>query len=127
MKRLLLATALVALSASSFAVTQNPSEICATAIPGIGYAGTLSVYSSHGGLIASTNPISLGFTRCLKVPKMLDGEAWYALDTPYGPAGGTYLGIACDYDYIYHASSSHGEAWYKMWGGLFSPKCGRAG
>ena len=125
MKKLILTTALVALSSSSFAArTQNPAEICGTAIPGIGYTSVLTVGDWLGNTFASTGHISLGQTKCVKVPKMPDETIWYVRDMPLGSI---FHHTVCADFYIYHASTSHGEAWYKMWGNIRTPYCGRAG
>ena len=126
MKKLILGAALAALTVTSFAaLTQDPARICVTSIPGVGYTGTLHIITSTGEPIATTRNITVGETRCLKVPRLREGTVWFAVDT----ASLIYrmYSVNCDHGYVYHASTSHGEAWYKWWGIANNPQCGRAG
>ena len=125
MRKLILGAALIAASASSFAApTQNPSEVCGTAIPGIGYFSQLHLADGSGTVIyASTDSIGLGQTKCVKVPVMKDGTVWYV----YNKVVWSLLYVPCGSAYVYHAGTTHGEAWYKMWGAAGHPGCGRAG
>ena len=124
MEKLILGAALIAASASSFAApTQNPSIICATAIPGIGYAARLSIFVGQGILVAASGTISVGQTKCVTVPKLNEGQSWLASVK----VGGVRFYTSCDHAYTYHSSTSHGEAWYKIWGTALNPYCGRAG
>ena len=69
----------------------------------VGYTAKLIVIGNKGAIVASTGLISVGMTKCVKGAEF------------------------CDDSYIYHKSTSHGEAWYKMWGSIAYSSCGRAG